>query len=369
MSFSAFDHQCMAEALRLASMGMFTTQPNPRVGCVLARDGQVVGKGFHRRAGEAHAEVLAIADAGEAARGATAYVTLEPCSHQGRTPPCSSALISAGISRVVMAMEDPHEVVNGAGRSMLLKAGLDVEHGLMQAEARELNPGFIMRVSQGRPFVRIKLAASMDGRTALASGESQWITGAEARQDVQRYRARSSAILSGIGTVLADDPRLTVRLQDQAEQPLRVIADTHWRTPVNSRILQQPGRVIIAGSDQHPVPEPLKKSGAHCCPLPEVDGKLDLQALMDELARQEVNELHVEAGSCLSGALLRSGLADEILLYQAPVIMGDDGAGLFAGLGIAAMSRKVNLQLLESRFVGLDQRLRFRPVYPETEES
>lgn len=362
MSFSAFDHQCMADALQLAARGMYSTQPNPRVGCVIAKDGKVVGRGFHRRAGEAHAEVYALQEAGAAAQGATAYVTLEPCSHHGRTPPCANALIAAGIKRVVLAVQDPHIVVNGSGSRILQDAGIEVESGLMQAAAEAMNPGFMQRMRLGRPWVRIKLAASLDGRTALANGESQWISGEASRRDVQSWRARSSAILTGVGTVLADDPRMTVRLDDIEHQPIRVIADSGWRTPVSSRILQNPGKVIVAGSEMRPVPAGLQATQAQLLPLPEQDGKLDLLSLMQALAEEQVNELQVEAGAELCGALLRQGLVDEILLYQASVILGEGGAGLFAGLALQSMELKVQLQLIESLFVGQDQRLRLRPL-------
>jgi len=368
MNFSGFDHQCMAEALRLAALGMYSTQPNPRVGCVIAAQGRIVGRGYHQRAGEPHAEIHALQDAGAAAHGATAYVTLEPCSHFGRTPPCAAALMQAGLRRVVMAMDDPHEVVNGAGRKMLQDAGIVVEAGLMKESAESLNPGFLQRVRLGRPWVRIKLASSVDGRTALANGASQWISSAASRQDVQLWRARSSAILTGIGTVLADDPQMTVRLEGAEQQPLRVIADSRWRTPVNSRILKQPGRVIIAGSQRHDPPAGLRAAGAQLLALPEVDGKLDLRALLTSLANEQVNELQVEAGEKLCGALLKLELVDEVLLYQAPVILGEGGPGLFAGLGVHSMQQRIRLQLIESCFVGEDQRLRFRPLRQSSEQ-
>lgn len=369
MSFSGFDHQCMAEALRLAALGMNSTQPNPRVGCVIAAEGKILGRGYHQRAGGPHAEIHALQDAGTAAHGATAYVTLEPCSHHGRTPPCATALVQAGIKRVVMAMEDPHEFVNGAGRRMLQDAGMVVETGLMKEAAESLNPGFLQRVRLGRPWVRIKLASSIDGRTALANGASQWISSAASRQDVQLWRARSSAILTGIGTVLADDPRMTVRPEGVVQQPLRVIADSRWRTPVSSRILQQPGKVIIAGSQRYEAPLDLRSSGAQLLGLPEVDGKLDLRALLAALAREQINELQVEAGETLCGSLLKLGLVDEVLLYQAPVILGEGGSGLFAGLEMSSMQNRIHLQLIESGFVGDDQRLRYRPLRPARERD
>lgn len=266
-----------------------------------------------------------------------------------------------------MAVQDPHAVVNGSGCRTLQNAGIAVETGLMQATAEALNPGFLQRMRHGRPFVRIKLAASLDGRTALANGESQWISGEAARLDVQSWRARSSAILTGIGTVLADDPQMTVRLKNAELQPIRVIADSRWRTPVNSRVLQEPGKVIIAGSNARPVPASLGSSQAQLLPLPERDGKLDLRSLMQALADEQVNELQVEAGAGLCGALLVNGLVDEILLYQAAVILGDEGAGLFAGLALQSMQQKVQLQLIESCFIGQDQRLRLRPL-PGTKE-
>lgn len=364
MSFSGSDHQCMAEALRLAALGMNTTQPNPRVGCVIATEGKILGRGYHQRVGEAHAEIHALQDAGSAADGATAYVTLEPCSHHGRTPPCAAALLTAGIKRVVMAMEDPHVVVNGAGRKMLQDSGIVVETGLMKDAAESLNPGFLQRMRLGRPWVRIKLASSVDGRTALPNGASKWISSAASRQDVQLWRARSSAILTGIGTVLADDPRMTVRLEGVEQQPVRVIVDSRWRTPVTSRILHQPGRVIIAGSERHETPADLRSTGAQLLPLPEVDGKLDLRALLVALADEEINELQVEAGQNLCGSLLKLELVDEVLLYQAPVILGEGGSGLFAGLHTGSMQDKIQLQLIESCFVGNDQRLRYRSLRP-----
>ncbi len=362
MNFSVFDHQCMAEALRLAELGMYSTQPNPRVGCVIAREGRIVGRGYHRRAGEPHAEVLALQDAGDAAKAGTAYVTLEPCSHHGRTPPCADALIEAGIRRVVMAVEDPNTAVNGAGRQKLRDAGIGVETGLMKTGAEALNPGFLMRMRQGRPFVRIKLAASLDGRTALANGESLWISSAGSRADVQLWRARSGAILTGIGTVLADDPQMNVRLEETEFQPIRVIADRRWRTPVVSRILNSPGKVIIAGSEQQRIPAELRVAAVQLLPLTEIDGKLNLQPLLKLLADEQVNELQVEAGETLCGTLLQQNLVDEILLYQAPLILGEGGYGLFAGLNITSMQNRIELRLIESCFVGQDQRLRFRPV-------
>lgn len=295
------------------------TDPNPCVGCVLVKDGIVVGEGWHTRAGEAHAEINALDAAGDRARGATAYVTLEPCCHQGRTPPCTDALLKAGIARLVAAMSDPNPQVAGKGFAILRDAGVAVEYGLLAAEARALNPGFIQRMIQGRPFVRLKLAMSLDGRTALASGESQWLTGEAARRDVQRLRARGSAILTGIGTVLTDNPSLNVRLSEATRQPSRVILDTELRTPPTAQTLRLPGQVLIFTTvSDSSMQAPLRAAGAEIVLLPRAEQGLDLHAVMAELARRECNEVHVECGSTLAGALLRAGLVDELVIYMAP---------------------------------------------------
>lgn len=361
MNFSGFDHECMALALALAARGMNSTRPNPRVGCVLARDGRVIGSGWHVAAGTAHAEVVALESAGEEARGATAYVTLEPCSHRGRTPPCVDALLSAGVVRVVCAMEDPNVLVNGAGRRRLQESGVQVDCGLMATAAEELNAGFLMRMRSARPWVRVKLACSLDGRTALANGVSQWISSEASRADVQRWRARSCAILTGIGTVLADDPALTARLSEAALQPLRVVADTRWRTPPNCRMLLDPASVLIAGSRERAIPAALAAAGAECLPLPEVDGRVDLHALLRSLAVREINEVQVEAGADLCGALLAANLVDEIVLYQAPVLLSKGGPGLFNLGEIESMRDRTDLEVLETRQFGVDTRLRLRP--------
>ncbi|MGQ9660153.1 MAG: bifunctional diaminohydroxyphosphoribosylaminopyrimidine deaminase/5-amino-6-(5-phosphoribosylamino)uracil reductase RibD [Thermochromatium sp.] len=366
------DRLHMAHAIRLAERGRYTTDPNPCVGCVVVRDGQQVGEGWHRRSGEPHAEVLALAQAGERARGAEVYVTLEPCAHQGRTPPCTEALIAAGVARVVCAMVDPNPRVAGRGIDRLRQSGIAVEVGCLESEARALNPGFIKRHTQGRPYVRCKLAASLDGRTALATGESQWITSEAARRDVQRWRARSSAIVTGLGTVLADDPNLNVRLtaaelpgldpDEPVRQPWRVVVDSYWRTPPTARLLSLPGRTLIAGiGPRDASAAALEVAGAELIRLPEQAGRVDLAALMDELARREVNEILLEAGSTLSGALVRAGLVDEILLYLAPCLMGQTAKGLFDLPGIDTMRDRVGLEILEVRAIGRELRIRARP--------
>ena len=357
------DYRYMARALTLAQHGLYSTDPNPRVGCVLVRDHQIIGEGWHERAGEAHAEIKALEAAGTRARGATAYVTLEPCCHHGRTPPCTDALLNAGITRMVAAMADPNPQVAGRGLAQLRAAGVDVDCGLLEPEARALNPGFIQRMTQGRPFVRIKLAMSLDGRTALASGESQWLTGEAARQDVQRLRARSSAILTGIGTVLADDPRLNVRLPEAARQPLRAILDTELRTPPTAKILQRPGSALIftAAADLT-AQAPLQATGTEIAVIPRCDERLSLPEIMAELARRECNELHVECGPTLAGALLQAGLMDELVIYLAPLLLGDRARGLFQLPELLNMQERRELEILEMRAVGPDWRINLRPI-------
>lgn len=362
MRFSAFDHECMARALRLAARGLNTTRPNPRVGCVIADGSRIIAEGWHQFAGGPHAEVIALERAGSAARGAAAYVTLEPCSHHGRTPPCTDALLGAGIGRVVIATSDPNRAVNGAGIARLQAAGIAVETGLMARSAEELNAGFLMRMRRGRPWVRIKLAISLDGRTALRNGDSRWISGDAARQDVQTWRARSCAILTGIGTVLADDPALTVRTGGALPSPpLRVVADTCWKTPPGSRVLADPASALVAGDGQRPVPSALAATGARCLAMPVRDGHVDLDALLKMLGDAELNEVQVEAGATLCGALLRQGLVDEVLLYQAPVLLGDGGPGPFALGVLESMDLRTHFELLETCQVGGDLRMRLRP--------
>jgi diaminohydroxyphosphoribosylaminopyrimidine deaminase/5-amino-6-(5-phosphoribosylamino)uracil reductase len=383
--FSADDHRHMARALQLAAHGLYSTEPNPRVGCVIVRDGAVVGEGFHLRAGEPHAEVHALREAGDLARGATVYVTLEPCSHHGRTGPCAEALVAAGPARVVVAMQDPNPRVCGNGIARLRTAGITVDAGLLAAEAAALNPGFIARMSGGRPWVRLKLAMSLDGRTAMASGESQWITGPEAREDVQRLRARSGAVVTGIGTLLADDPALTVRADDwrhgsygsaRVRQPLRVLLDRHLRAPAQARLFDGAGPVLVtcagellASGAGQALADPLRARGAEVTGLPAASavsasaGGLDLHALLAELARREVNEVLVEAGARLAGAFVQAGLVDELVIYSAPVLMGSQARPLIE-LPIAQMAGRLPLVVTDVRQVGADIRMsaRFQPA-------
>jgi len=356
------EHAYMARALMLAARGRYTTDPNPRVGCVLVRDGKVVGEGWHVRAGGPHAEIHALRAAGVRARGATAYVTLEPCSHHGRTPPCTEALISAGVRRVVAAMPDPNPRVGGSGFACLRAAGIEVLPGVLAAEAERLNPGFVTRMRHGRPWVRCKLAMSLDGRTAMASGESRWITGEDARRDVHRWRACSSAILTGVGTVLTDDPSLTVRLEGdefaELRQPLRVILDSRLRIPAGARLLGLPGEtLILTGAADHEKMARLQRAGVSIVTLPMRDGQLDLAAVLAYLGRMEINEVHLEAGATLSGALLAGGWVDELLLYVAPHLMGDAARGLFHLPGLERMDQRIGLTISDIRAVGCDWRI------------
>ncbi|HXH02301.1 MAG TPA: bifunctional diaminohydroxyphosphoribosylaminopyrimidine deaminase/5-amino-6-(5-phosphoribosylamino)uracil reductase RibD [Candidatus Competibacteraceae bacterium] len=361
------DHQYMAHALRLAARGLYTTDPNPRVGCVLVRHGEIVGEGWHERAGQPHAEIHALGMAGERARGATAYITLEPCCHHGRTPPCTDALLAAGVARVVAAMEDPNPQVGGQGLAQLRAAGVAVECGVLEAQARALNPGFISRMARGRPWVRVKLAMSLDGRTALGNGDSRWITSEEARTDVQRLRARAGAILTGVNTVLVDDPALNVRLPGVQRQPLRVILDSRLRTPPAARTLRLPGQVLIltAEADERRW-QPLLAAGAQVARVDAADGGLDLAQVLTLLARREVNELHVECGSILAGALLSAGLLDELVVYLAPLLLGHAGRGLFHLPAIERMEQRRLLVIDGLRPVGRDWRITARPQVVET---
>jgi diaminohydroxyphosphoribosylaminopyrimidine deaminase/5-amino-6-(5-phosphoribosylamino)uracil reductase len=355
----------MANALQLARLGLKSSHPNPRVGCIISLDGKVVGSGWHKKTGEPHAEINALLDAGDKTAGATAYVTLEPCSHHGRTPPCVEALINAKITRVVFAIEDPNPDVNGSGSQRLIDAGIEVQSGLMAAQAEELNAGFLKRMSQGRPWVRIKLAQSLDGHIGLANGESQWISGPEARADVQSWRARADVILTGIGTVLADDPSLNVRNDKNARQPMRVIVDSHWRTPANARLLGLPGKVLIAGLNEIPVPESLTQTSAECLGLPASEGRVDIRVLLTELAQRGCNEVQVEAGATLCGTLIQQRLVDELLIYQAPIILGGGAVSPFAAPRLDNMQDRVHLEWIDSRRIGQDLRLRLKPVYKE----
>jgi diaminohydroxyphosphoribosylaminopyrimidine deaminase/5-amino-6-(5-phosphoribosylamino)uracil reductase len=363
MTFTRFDHECMATALRLARRGLFTTDPNPRVGCVIAGGESVAGLGWHERAGGPHAEIEALRDAGESARGKTAYVTLEPCGHHGRTPPCTDALLEAGVARVVIAARDPNPEVNGGGMHRLRAAGVNVETGLMSAEAEAINAGFLMRMREGRPWVRVKSAISLDGRTALRSGESKWISSEASRQDVQRWRARASAILTGIGTVLADDPSMNARIGQPVQQPLRVIADSRWRTPPGSRILAGPGAALIAGDHSVAIPGMLASSDVKCLGLPARNGAVDLHLLLSALAEMEINEIQVEAGARLCGALLKQRLVDEILIYQAPILLGKGGPGPFDLGPLESITDRTHLKLLETLHLGDDLRIRLQAEY------
>lgn len=362
-TFTAIDHAHMAHALRLAERGLYTTHPNPRVGCVIAHGEQVIGTGFHQRAGEPHAEVFALREAAEQARGATAYVTLEPCAHHGRTPPCADALIAAGVSRVVIAAEDPFPQVAGRGIGKLRDAGIVVDTGLMREAARELNMGFFSRIERGRPWVRVKLAMSLDGRTALANGESKWITGEAARADVQRWRARSSAILTGSGTVLADNPRLTVRLPEGEAftPPWRVLLDNRLRTPPGSHVLDGTAPTLVL-HNEHYAPMDARFQAVELAVVAEQGGAMDLHAVMAELARRHVSEVHVEAGPTLCGSLLAAGLVDELLLYIAPVLLGDSARPLLGLPSLTDMADRWKLRTLDRRVLGDDLRLLLRPT-------
>jgi diaminohydroxyphosphoribosylaminopyrimidine deaminase/5-amino-6-(5-phosphoribosylamino)uracil reductase len=364
--FTATDHRLMARALDLAALGLCTTDPNPRVGCVIACGETIIGEGWHERAGQPHAEVLALRAAGESARGATAYVTLEPCSHHGRTPPCIEPLITARIGRVVCAMTDPNPRVLGSGIAALRAAGITVDSGLMEAQAAELNPGFISRMTRGLPWVRVKLAASLDGRTALANGESRWITGEAARRDVQHWRARSSAILTGSGTVVQDDPRLDVRdasLGENPRQPWRVVADSDLRTSRKSRVYTNPATAIVftsAGATARD--KEFEAHGIRVETVPRSDYGVDLRALLVRLADLQMNEVWVEGGSRLSGALLQEGLVDEVVIYLAPQVLGASARGMFDLPELHSLDGKVRLRFTDVRFVGDDLRLRARPA-------
>jgi len=356
MTFSTADRDAMARALALAEQGLATTTPNPRVGCVIVRNGANVGEGWHRKAGEPHAEILALAAAGEAARGATAYVTLEPCAHFGRTPPCFEALIAAGVSRVVAAMEDPNPKVAGRGLERLRAAGITAECGLLADEAHELNIGFVSRMTRNRPWLRLKVAATLDGKTALENGVSQWITGTEARADGHRWRARACAILTGIGTVKADDPQLTVRDHPCERQPLRILLDPLLEVSPAARILQGAPALIVTAADNARARQ-LTESGHRVLTLPAQDGRIDLPALMRELAALELNEIHGEAGATLNGALLAAGYVDELLLYLAPMVVGNAARGMFDLPALTALDAAVRFEVRECRQVGGDLRV------------
>jgi diaminohydroxyphosphoribosylaminopyrimidine deaminase/5-amino-6-(5-phosphoribosylamino)uracil reductase len=361
VKFSPFDEAAMRRALELAARGLYTSHPNPRVGAVLARDQEIIGEGWHERAGEPHAEPIAVRAAGERARGSTAYVTLEPCSHHGRTPPCVDVLLAAGVRRVVYAIGDPNPRVNGAGAARLKAAGVKVESGLLVHEAEELNAGFLLRMREGRPFVRLKSAMSLDGRTALANGRSQWITSNEAREDVQHWRARSSAVLTSAATVLADDPRLDVRI-DTPRQPLRVVLDRRRRIRKTARILAPPGEVLLfAGAAARARDAERMLGPARIEHLRAARTRLDLGRVLARLAELEVNEVLVESGPRLAGALLTAGLVDEWLLYVAPRLLGKEAKPLAAFARLTKLEAAPAFSLVEAQSVGPDLRLRLRP--------
>jgi len=355
--FTAADHGFMEQALELAGRGLNTTTPNPRVGCVVVRDGTVVGTGWHEKAGMPHAEVLALKAAGARSRGATLYVNLEPCSHHGRTPPCVDAIVEADVKRVVAAIQDPNPKVAGAGFAKLRAAGIAVEQGLMEEEARELNIGFFARMTRGRPWMRMKVAASLDGRTALANGKSQWITGEAARQDGHRWRARACAVLTGFGTVRDDDPQLNVRGVDTPRQPLKIVVDSKFETSPSARLLKEGKTLVVGAVNDAKRIASLKNAGAEIVIIPNDGGKVELFKLMEELARRELNEIHVEAGTKLNGSLLQAGVVDELLVYLAPSVIGDTGRGMFHLPEITELSRARALKIREVERVGADLRI------------
>lgn len=349
-AFSDFDRAMMARALELAAKGLYTATPNPRVGCVVTRDEKVVGEGWHEKAGGAHAEVAALRQAGAQAAGATLYVNLEPCSHHGRTPPCTDLIVKKKAKRVVAAMLDPNPQA-ARGGEVLAAAGIRFEHGLMETEARELNIGFVSRMTRKRPWVRMKIAATLDGRTALADGRSQWITGAEARQDGHRWRARACAILTGLGTVKADDPRLTVRDVQTPRQPLRVVIDSRLEIADDAKIFEGGGVLVICGVQKQ------RKLKAEVLQLPNQQGKVDLPKMLEELARRGVNELHVEAGFRLNGSLVREGCVDEFLIYLNPSFLGDEAQGMLELSGISSLDKRIKTRIMSLDRVGDDIRI------------
>lgn len=359
--YSATDHVMMARALRLAERGAWTTRPNPMVGCVLAHGDEVVGEGWHVRPGGPHAEIIAIEAAGERARGATAYVSLEPCAHTGRTGPCADALVAAGVARVAAAMRDPFPQVDGSGFDRLRAAGIEIVHGLMETQAQALNRGYVSRLVRGRPWLRVKLAMSLDGHTAMESGESKWISGEAARMDVMRWRARSGALLTGSGTVMADDPQLTVRLDGPAEfsPPLRVVLDPGLATVARGRVREGEAPTLYVHAANA---KPPRDFASERVAVPADGNALDLAAVLRVLADRGINEVQVEAGATLAGAFLRAGLVDEVLLYVAPVLLGTQARPLFSGLQIQDMTQRMAMRLEESVSVGGDLRLRLYPV-------
>ena len=357
------DYRYTAHALRLAERGLYTTTPNPRVGCVIVRAGAIVGEGWHERAGEPHAEIHALRAAGERARGATAYISLEPCSHHGRTPPCANALIDARVARVVVALQDPNPRVAGAGLARLRDAGIEIEYGILEREARELNVGFVSRMTRGRPWVRMKIAASLDGKTALSDGRSKWITGPDARRDGHRFRARACAVLTGVGTVRDDNPQLNVREVETSRQPLRIVVDSRLETPLDAKVLEGGNVLLFAATSDEARIASFRNRRVEVAVLANASGKVDLEGMFTELARRGMNEVHVEAGQKLNGSLLRAGVVDELVLYLAPCLLGDTARGLFDLPALADLSERRDVTIREIRQVGPDLRIiaRFAP--------
>jgi diaminohydroxyphosphoribosylaminopyrimidine deaminase/5-amino-6-(5-phosphoribosylamino)uracil reductase len=366
MNFGAADHAFMARAFALAGRGRYTATPNPNVGCVIVRDGRIIGEGWHEKAGDAHAEVNALKACSENPRGATVYVTLEPCAHHGRTPPCVESLIAAGVARVVAALEDPNPRVSGKGHATLRAAGIEAEVGLMADEARRIHRGFQARMSRGRPWVRVKLGVSLDGRTALANNKSRWITSPEARRDVHDLRAQSCAVLTGIGTVLADDPELTVRDVDCRRQPLRVLLDSRLEIQEGAKIMKGGNLLIVTATGDEARAVALRRRGYKVVRIPteQVKGKVDLRLMMDELARHELNDILVETGARLNGSLLQAGMVDEIITYIAPSVLGDLAHGMFAIGELSALDERVRLEFTDVRQIGPDLRVTARVITP-----
>ncbi|HMN46709.1 MAG TPA: bifunctional diaminohydroxyphosphoribosylaminopyrimidine deaminase/5-amino-6-(5-phosphoribosylamino)uracil reductase RibD [Povalibacter sp.] len=362
--FTEFDRRMMRRALELAALGRYSAPPNPRVGCVIVQGEQIVGEGWHRKSGEAHAEPIALQAAGEAARGATAYVSLEPHSYQSRTPPCTRALIDAGVKRVVSATLDPNPAVHGAGVKQLLDAGVQAESGLLEAEARELNAGFEKRMTTGLPRVVVKIGASLDGRVALANGESRWITGETARADVQKLRAESGAVLTGIETLLADDPQLTVRDPDldlRGRVPLRVVLDSKLRTPATARLFQDPGQVIVFAAEDAPRRVEIEQRARVVPVAKTIAGRLDLARVLVELGRLQCNDVLIEAGPTLAGAFIEAGWVDELIVYMAPVLLGPDARPMLRLPRLERLADRVQFALQRTEAMGPDVKLVLRP--------
>lgn len=352
--FSSTDYVFMSEAIRLAEKGLYTTSPNPRVGCVIVKNGEIIGRGWHEKAGLPHAEINALKQAATEVKGSTVYVTLEPCCHHGRTPPCTDALINAGIAKLIIAMQDPNPLVAGKGIQQLRTAGIEVQYGLLEAQANQLNIGFVSRMVRQRPWIRVKIAASLDGKIALANGKSQWITGEAARTDVHRSRARSCAILTGINTIKHDDPELSVRHVQTTRQPLRVILDNRLEITTNAKVLQKTGSLIFTTLQDSEKIQSLMEKGAQVIVLPSPTGKLDLAEVMSKLAEFELNEILVEAGSTLNGALIESRFVDEIIIYCAPILLGNSAQSMLNLPELTSLAQKWKLEITEIGKVGCD---------------